>query len=179
MPADIETAIDVALWFADQALNSNEYLQPQKLHRLMYLAQGYYAVAFGGRKLMPAVFVADDMGPVEPNVFKIFAKGRPEVEANFFMQEETEAFLYNIWRRFGHYSAEHLTRLTKETEAYRKAIKKGKRAEITLDAMRLSFTRAEDTPKLEQVVRPKVMRSHTGKAVKVKTWTPGTKPARR
>ncbi len=36
MPAAVESAFDVAFWFADVALNENEYLQPQKLHRLMF-----------------------------------------------------------------------------------------------------------------------------------------------
>lgn len=85
MPADIETAVDVAIWFADQALNHNEYLQPQKLQRLLYLAHGYYAVAFKGHTLMPAFFVAEEMGLVEPNIFKVFAKGRPDVDTNLFL----------------------------------------------------------------------------------------------
>ncbi len=179
MPADIDTAVDVAVWFCDQALNHNEYLQPQKLHRLMFLAQGYYAVAYGGRKLMPAVFVADQMGPIEPNVYKVFTKGRPEVDVDMFLPDEAEALLISIWRRFGHYSAEQLTRLTKDTEAYRKAFAKGPRAEIPLVAMRLSFTRAQETPTVDRVVQPKMLRSQSGGPVKVKSWVPGAKPAGR
>ena len=54
MPADVENAFDIAFWFADTALNENQYLQPQKLQRLLFIAQAYYTVAFNGRKLMPA-----------------------------------------------------------------------------------------------------------------------------
>jgi len=142
----------------------------------LYLAQGYYVVAFKGRTLMPAVFVAEEAGPVEPNIFKVFAKGRPDVDTNLFLPEHAEAFLHSIWRRFGHHSAETLTRMAKETEAYRKALKRGPRSNITLDAMRLSFVRGEETPDLKQVVRPKIMRTQSGKPVSVKSWTPGTKP---
>ena len=178
MSAAIDTAVDVALWFADQALNGNEYLQPQKLQRLLFLSQAYYAVAFGGRKLMPAIFVADEMGPIEPNVFKVFVNGRPDVESDLFLPEQAEQFLTMIWRRFGHHSAEHLTRLAKESEAYQRALKKGRRTEITIDAMRLSFGQAKDTPSVEQIVRPKMLRSQTGKTVTVKSWTPSLKPTR-
>ena len=178
MSAAIDTAVDVALWFADQALNGNEYLQPQKLQRLLFLSQAYYAVAFSGRMLMPAIFVADDMGPIEPNIFKVFAQGRPDVESDLFLPEQAEQFLNMIWRRFGHHSAEHLTRMVKDSEAYQRALKKGRRTEITLDAMRLSFTRAKDTPAIDQIMRPKMLRSQTGKAVTVKSWTPNLKPAR-
>ena len=43
--------------------------------------------------------------------------------------------------------------------------------------MRVSFVRGEEAPALKQVVRPKIMRSQSGKTVAVKSWTPGTKPA--
>ena len=173
MTAAVDSAFDVALWFTDQALNTNEYLQPQKLQRLLFLAQSYYTVAFSGRTLMPAHFVADEMGPLEPNVYKAFANGRPNVEVEMFMAPEVEEFLYSIWRRFGHHSVEHLTRLTRKTPAYRQAYQRGPRSEIQLQAMRLSFTRAENTPPVAKVTGQKVLRSQTGKPVAVKAWTPG------
>ncbi len=176
MPADLDSAFDVAFWFADQALNSNEYLQPQKLHRLLFLAQSYYAVAFAGRKLMPAVFIADDMGPIEPNIFRAFSRGRPDVDIELFMPPEIDSFLRNIWSRFGHLSADRLTRLTKKSAAYQKSLKRGKRAEIPLDQMRLSFTRDETGPAVAHVVPPKVMVTQSGRAVKIKSWVPGSKP---
>ena len=72
--------------------------------------------------------------------------GRPALEVDMFMTPEVEEFLYSIWRRFGHHSVDHLTRLTKKTPAYRQAFQRGRRSEIQLQAMRLSFTRAESTP---------------------------------
>lgn len=173
MPAAVDSAFDVAFWFTDTALNNNEYLQPQKLHRLMFLAQAYYAVLNKGRKLMPSVFVASEMGPVEPNVYAAFSKGRPDIEINLFMAEGVEEFLDTIWRRFGHHSADRLTQMTKGTTAYKEARKKGRRAEITIDHMIMAFARAEETPAVNQIFRPKVMRSHTGKPVTVKAWVPG------
>ena len=75
MPADVENAFDIAFWFADTALNENEYLQPQKLQRLLFIAQAYYTVAFNGRKLMPAVFIAEEMGPIEPqHLYSVFKR---------------------------------------------------------------------------------------------------------
>ena len=179
MPSAVNSAFDVAFWFADTALEQNEYLQPQKLHRLLFLSQAYYAVAHDGAKLMPAVFVAEEMGPVEPNVYKAFSKGRPNMDAELFLPHEVETFLDNIWRRFGHQSAENLTRLARGTLAYKKALKRGRRGEISLEAMRLSFSRAREAPNLDQVVKPKVMRSQSGKSVVVKAWIPGTKPVDR
>ncbi|MHA1598093.1 MAG: type II toxin-antitoxin system antitoxin SocA domain-containing protein [Alphaproteobacteria bacterium] len=173
MTTAVESAFDIALWFADTALEQNEYLQPQKLHRLLFLSQAYYSVAYNGQKLMPAVFVAEEMGPVEPNVYKAFHKGRPNIDAELFLDEDVENFLDNLWRRFGHHSPDRLTRMCKETLAYKQAVKKGSRTEIPLRAMQLSFARAEDTPSLQQVLKPKLMRSQTGRPVAVKRWTPG------
>lgn len=175
MPSAVNSAFDIAFWFLDTALNHNEYLQPQKLQRLMFLAQAYHLVAFEGKKLMPATFVADDLGPIEPNVFAAFSKGRPDVDVNLFIGPETEEFLASIWRRFGHLSTEKLTRVLKETEAYQRAYKRGRRAEISIDDMRLAFKRAQQTPGVGQVMKPKVYRTQNGKAVTVKAWMPGAK----
>ncbi len=172
MPAAVDNAFDVAFWFCDTALNNNEYLQPQKLQRLMFLAQGYHAAAHGGRRLMPAIFVASEMGPIEPHTYAAFAKGRPDIEVNLFMPEGVEPFLEGIWRRFGHISAERLTRMAKSTLAYKSARERGQRAEITIESMCLSFTRGDQTPDLNQVIRPRVLRTQTGRPVTVTAWAP-------
>jgi len=65
----IDSCFDVVFWLLDRALDDGEYLQPQKLHRLMFLAQAYFASAWHGEKLMPAVFVIGPEGPIEPTIF--------------------------------------------------------------------------------------------------------------
>lgn len=175
MPADVSNAFDVAFFFADMALAENEYLQPQKLQGLMFLAQSYYVAAFKGRKLMPAVFVADERGPLEPNVYMAFSKGRPDIDADLFLPQEVESFLDGIWRRFGHYSTDKIMTMSKETTAFKHARKRGNRAEIDLGDMQLSFIRADKTPGVETVVKPKLHRTQSGKAVTVRSWVPGTK----
>ena len=173
----VESAFEVAFWYDDTALKYNEYLQPQKLQKLLFLSQAYFAVAFGGAKLMPAVFVAEELGPVEPTIYKAFSKGKPDIDVDLFLSQGVEAFLAGIWRRFGNQSSERLTKLTRECEAYRRAYGKGRRTEITLEAMHLSFARARETPGLDQVIKPQVMRTQTGRPVAVKAWTPKRRPA--
>ena len=146
MPADVNNAFDVAFWFADTALNENEYLQPQKLQRLLFLSQSYYAIIQKGRKLMPAVFVADEIGPMEPNIYMAFSRGRPDIDAELFLPHEVEEFLSGIWRRFGHMSIERLNKITNETLAYKDALKRGPRAEITIKEMADSFIQNRDAP---------------------------------
>lgn len=181
MPAATESGFEVAFWFLDHALNHNEYLQPQKLHRLLFLAQAYYAVAYSGRKLFPGMFVAANEGPIEPTVYKAFTRGRPNVEVDLFMPQPTEMFLESIWRRFGHHSVAHLDKVCKNNEAYVAARKRGERAEITVEAMRAAFEqpKSDNLPNVHQVMRPKIMRSQTGEPVAVRNWMPGVKPTSR
>ena len=177
MPAEVNNAFDIAFFFADTARTENEYLQPQKLQGLLFLSQAYFSVAFKGRKLMPAVFVADERGPLEPNVYTAFSKGRPDIDADLFLQPEVASFLDAIWRRFGHMTTDKMIKMTKSTGAYKKAKSRGHRAEILLNEMRASFVHAENTPGINQVVKPKLYRTQSGKNVTVQKWVPGTKPA--
>lgn len=179
MPAEIESSFDVALWFLDRALGEQEYLQPQKLQRLLYLAQAYYAVANPGRKLMPAVFVAAEMGPTEPSVYHALATGRPYIEARP-LPEKVVLFLDGIWRRFGSHSADYLTRQLKLHSPYVEALRRGDRAEITLQSMMAFYGRAPHPPEraappVEQVLRSRMLQSHTGRPVAVRKWIPPTK----
>ncbi len=174
MPADVSNAFDVAFWFADTALNENEYLQPQKLQRLLFLAQSYYSIIHKGRRLMPAVFVADDVGPMEPNVYMAFSRGRPDIDAEIFLPFEVEEFLSGVWRRFGHMPIERLDAITKDTPAYKNAIK-GIACRDFSKEMSFSFLENRDAPAPTQVAKKKILRTQTGRPVQVKTWVPGAK----
>ncbi len=104
----VDSCFDVAFWLLDRALDDGEYLQPQKMHRLLYLAQAYYASAKHGAKLMPAVFVIGPEGPVEPNVYRAMERrGRPMVDT-IKPDEDAVHVLDSVWRQFGAKSVERL-----------------------------------------------------------------------
>ncbi len=183
MPFAVKSSLDVVLWFNDQALNDNEYLQPQKLHRLLYLAQAYFSVAYPGRKLMPAVFVVDEFGPVEPTVFHLFAYGRPHMVEPNRIPEQVDHFLDSIWRRFGASSADQLTQRVAAHVPVAEAMAKGSGEEIPLEAM-IKFYASEaaarkGAPPVDQVLRPRVLRSQGGKPVSVTTWKPKALPGKK
>jgi hypothetical protein len=48
---------------------------------------------------MPSVFVIGEAGPLDPNLFRIFENGRPNVPETV-MDEEVLVFLDAIWRRY-------------------------------------------------------------------------------
>lgn len=178
MPAAVDSSLDVVYWFLNRAMAEREHLQPQKLHRLLFLAQAYYAVAYYGRKLMPTVFVADELGPVEPTVFRLLETGLPQIEPRA-IPDHVDHFLDSVWRRFGPHSVDHLSRLVKGHAPYVEAWRRGRRAEISLEAMRRFYSPQSPTdgaPPVSQVLRPRLMRSQTGKPVAVRKWMPPVKP---
>ncbi len=181
-PTAVESCFEVAFWFLDRAQDDGEYLQPQKLHRLMYLAQAYFGVLQGGAKLMPATFVAGDEGPIEPTVFRAFERGRPSVTFKP-IEEVPRHLLDSIWRQFGAHSAEHLNKLIKRHPPYADALSLAPATEITFDSMvdfygtqelarKTSGAAVNDAPTADKVLRPKVMRNATGKPVTAVRWTP-------
>jgi uncharacterized phage-associated protein len=173
MPSAVNSVFDIAFWFTDRALNDNEYLQPLKLQYLLYLSQSYYGAAYNGRKLFPAIFVAEIGGPVEPSVHRAWARERPNFEGIVVLSDDIKVFSDSIWRRFGHHSSEHLSKLCCRTPAYQTAFTRGIRAEIILKQMIDDIALAGDLPELLQVVKPKLVRSsNTGRAVEVKAWSP-------
>lgn len=178
MPAAVDSSFEIAFWFLDRAAEGREHLQPQKLHRLLYLAQAYYAVAFDGRKLMPAVFVAEEMGPIEPTIYKAFARGRPDVEVSMALPEQVETFLDSLWRRFGSHTVDRLDRLCRDNTAYESARERGHRAEIPLSDMLEAYARRKKAAE-EPAGRPKLMRAHDGRPVAVRSWAATLKPAGR
>lgn len=181
MPFAVKSTLDVVFWFSDRSLDDKEYLQPQKLHRLLYLAQAYFSVAYPGRKLMPAVFVTDEFGPVEPTIFHAFAYGRPHMIEPNRIPDTVDHFLDSIWRRFGASTAEQLTQRVLQHGPVAAAMAKGRGEEIPFEAMLAYYSneaaaRKGGAPSVDQVLRPRVMRAQNGRPVNVTTWKPKTAP---
>jgi uncharacterized phage-associated protein len=174
----LPSTFDVVVWLNDRALNDGEYLQPAKLHRLLFLAQAYYGAAFGGAKLAPATFIAEESGPVEPDVWRVYSSGRPYIE-NVPPPERVEHFLDSVWRRFGSYSADYLGDLLRGQPPYREAFAKAPKSEIGFAEMvafyarpRPSEAKSADAPTPDEVLRPRTLVTAEGKAVNVRRWTP-------
>ena len=139
----VDSVVDVALWFMDQARRDDDYLQPQKLQRILYISQGSYAALHHGRKLMPAMFVAGETGPQDPNVLRLFENGRPTNLGEPDIPIEVTHFLDTMWRRYGHHATDYLNQQIKHHDIYKKALKKGLNEEIPFPAMVRFFTRKE------------------------------------
>lgn len=130
----VDSCFEVAFWLLDRALDDGEYLQPQKMHRLMFLAQAYYASAHNGRKLMPASFVIGPEGPIEPTVFRAMERGRPMVDTAT-IEESVEHVLDSVWRQFGTKSVERLNTAISKHPPVANATESGMGTEISYDDM--------------------------------------------
>lgn len=175
-----DSLFDIAFWFLDRALEDGEYLQPQKLQRLLYLSQAYYGVLSRGQRLMPCLFLATVLGPVEPTSWRILESGKPQLVPHP-LSDEVRHFLDSIWRRFGAHGADYLARMIMSHPPFQEALAMGKRCEISLESMVAYYGRKthspdagdlKSAPSVDQVLRPKVMRSHKGKPVNVTSWVP-------
>lgn len=159
----VQSTIDVALWFLNRASADDSYIQAQKLQRLLYVAQGCYAQENYGRKLMPATFLTHDLGPMEPNVYRVFEAGRPQIDY-VPPAAEVEDFLERVWRRFGGHPVDRLNALVLQQAAYRNALTGGMGEEILHEQLVESFK----TPEQRQ---EKTIRTKDGR--RVSKWVPG------
>jgi len=177
LPPAARTALDVAIWFLDRARAADSHLPFQKLHRLLYLAQSVYAAQTGGA-LMPAIFLAEEAGPTEPNLQRLLADGRPKdilVEAPI---GQVRDFLESIWERYAHMPVERLNDQVSKNQAYRDTAR-GYVIDTAAMATAIAVPSAPPAPPV------RVLRSQNGAAVTVRPWSPSpaspsetTKPKR-
>lgn len=164
IPPAARTALDVAIWFLDRARADDSHLPFQTLHRLLYLAQSHFAAEFGGL-LMPAIFLAEDGGPIEPNLQRLLARGRPDEIMVDTLIGRVRDFLGTVWDRYAHMPVERLNDLVSKNKAYTET---GRGHIIDTEAMGAAI--AVMTPPPQRPVR--VLRTQSGAPVAVRAWTP-------
>lgn len=174
----VDSVFDVAEWFLDTALNDGDALSPVRLQHLMFLAQGYYSALTKGERLMPCFFIADERGPLEPNSFRIYNNARRPNITISSLPETAENLLDAVWRKFGAYSADFLSRMVLQHDPYIQAMANGKKTEISLKSMADFYGHgggSKQTPSAEAFEKPRIMRSQSGKTVTVTKWMPKKK----
>lgn len=156
MKPAVASSFDVADWFIRQSKRDRVPLSPLKLHRLLYLAQADYAGRHGGAALMPSIFVATELGPIEPNLYRVFEYGSPKVTVRD-PAEKVRTFLTEIWRLFGEETIEALNRHIARDPALKEAETLGEGTVISL-AMMHKHHKDEDEPPPVRVVEGKCVR---------------------
>lgn len=177
MAPAVHTSLDVAMWLLDRARADDCHLPFQKLQRLLYLAQSLFAAQTGGT-LMPAVFVADEHGPIEPNLQRLLGGGRPKDALVEAPSTRVRDFLETIWQRFATMPVERLNGYVAKNAAYVAARNAGPGSVVDIAAM----AEAVRATMLQPAKPIRVLRSQNGSMVTARPWTPagaetvGTKP---
>lgn len=165
MKPAVASSFDVADWFIRQSKRDRVPLSPLKLHRLLYLAQADFAGRHKGAALMPSIFVATELGPIEPNLYRAFEYGTPKVTVRD-PAEKVRTFLMTVWRQFGEETVEALNKHIARDPALKEAESQGQGAVISL-AMMHHHHKHEDEPP------PANVRVVEGK--RVRPWVPPAK----
>ena len=170
----VRSTLDVALWLVSRADSAGERLQPQKLQRLLYLAQAHYAGHHEGAKLMPATLLATAHGPLEPNVYHVFHGGPPPMQmAN--PNPAVEEFLMGLWDRYGKRGAEDLLIEIRADGAFALALKSGPNTEITLELLTAGYGGEGRPPRLRGGAKAGAERGYlTATGKRATKWIPGS-----
>ena len=175
------SSLDIALWFLATAQDFGMRLQPIKLQRLLYFAQVRYADRHGGAKLMPATFLATELGPLEPTVHHVFESGLTELGAKP-PSREVETLLNEVWRRYGRKGAVELEAIVKADHAYHKARERGLDSEIELGGFAAAAAPEEKKAPASKKPRPRKKRGEEIPSVvgmmtmdgrRIRKWVPG------
>ena len=168
----VRSTIDVAMWLLYRADSAGERLQPQKLQRLLYLAQAHFAGEHDGAKLMPATFIASEVGPIEPNVYHLFEHGAPSLPLAA-LGAPSEEYLMGIWDRYGRKNAQELGDLARADGAYALAFNSGCDTEITAEMLAAAYG-GKRTKKVRGGAKPAADPTYWTQSGKRATkWIPG------
>jgi hypothetical protein len=114
----------------------------------------HYAAAYGGRRLMPSVLVIDDAGPLDPNLYRMFENGRPQV-TTFPLDEAIVVFLDVVWRRYHDEDTLRPEQKISRAGTNGKTVQLRKGAEITTAVMGRVFGAANAVSKVPKKVNRK------------------------
>ena len=172
------TSFDIAIWLLDRARAEDTYLQPRMLQCLLFVAQAHFAAAHDGRPLMPAFFVVDDSGPLDPNVYRTLQNGRPDMVGSP-LDPAIVTFLGAVWTRYKNADALRLDQLIARRGVDEEAVCNRDQSEVTLVVMQRMFGTGHSGKNRNKISGPTVAETATGRKVTITKWTPARKKSPR
>ena len=173
--AACDSVFDVAVWMTAALLRmGNTY--NQKCSASSIYPKPITESSHAGKNFS-LYFVATSLGPVEPASWRVFENERPHIRPTpSLMRSNISSIVYGAIR-ITQYGLPG--KMLMKHPPFQEAIAIGKRSEICFESMRAYYgrrlNRDDDSgaaPLLDSVMRPKVMRSHKGRAVSVTSWVP-------
>lgn len=162
----VSSVLEVANWFLRKAEDSKVYLEADKLHPLIFLAQVHYALKHNMSYLMPSLFVCDNDGFFDYTFKKLFEFGLP-LMGKPQIDDKTTDFLELVWKKYVDKNAFELITIEKESPAYQKCHIKDEVSIIALEDMCYNFGHAPVVAKASK----KILISQNGPVV-VSKWQP-------
>ncbi len=128
------STFDILFWFQEQARQSGRAEDFAFLQKQLYFSQAVFAFLQNERKLMPATFLATDVGPIEPDVFTALDQGLTLSSAVPPSQEVQEVLTF-VWKICAEKTASELDLILSQDPAMRAAKSRGRNSEIDLKEM--------------------------------------------
>lgn len=164
-----DTAIDIAYWFYDKALDEKVTLTENKMQHLVFLSQLLYAGAYNKTMLMPSLFICADEGIYEPSLKKILSLGRPYLPQPGFPPKLT-AFLEEIWKRYALLPEAETEHFIKNLSIYKENHQKDAKKIIDFKTIVESLNK-NSRIETEKSEKRKIMQSQNGPVI-VSKWQP-------
>lgn len=159
------SAFDVAYWFLQFADKKKFFLEDEKLHHLLFLAQLVYVQRHGNELLFPSMFIATEKGFLEPNLLKIFANGHPYMP-RIKIDDKTAAFLEQIWDKYANLPLLDLRSVVIQSQAFQSCYDKDNLMAVDMKQIAELFI-----PEKEKNSHNRIRMSQRGPVV-VSQWQP-------
>ncbi|WP_169569277.1 hypothetical protein [Sneathiella limimaris] len=130
----IRSTFDVVSWLQSQAEQTEIDLSPSVLMKLLYLSQAVFAAENKKAKLIPATFLATDVGPIEPDLFIALEQGIA-VDGAVDPSPAVEEVLGGVWESYSGMTDEMLSDILNNDVAIKTARQKGRNSEILIEDM--------------------------------------------
>lgn len=133
----IRSTFDIVAWFKSRAAADETVLMPSALIKMLYLSQAIYAAENDKVKMMPATFLATDVGPIEPDLF--LSLDFVEIEDPVVPSDNVEDVLLAVWAVLMTEEEQGLDRLIAVDSALKAATERARNSEILIDEMASAY----------------------------------------
>ncbi|WP_025899142.1 hypothetical protein [Sneathiella glossodoripedis] len=130
----IRSTFDIVSWLETKAAEEEIALEPSSLMQLVYLLQAIYAAEHKKAKLMPATFLATEVGPIEPDLFLALEHG-VNITESVAPSTQVEEVLLGVWEAFVEMGDDGLEKLLEADIALKNARKRGRNSEVLVGEM--------------------------------------------
>jgi len=134
----IRSTFDIISWLEARSAQAEINLSAASLMKLLYLGQALYASDNKAAKLMPATFLATDVGPIVPDVFLAMEYG-VAVSDPVEPAPAVEEVLIAVWDSYASLSGTELDAILGADIAVKAAKERGRNSEILIEDMASAY----------------------------------------